>query len=144
MWGNIVMIFRKSCSETIIESLIFLKWVLSFIFLVNMSLGSMMPGICSMLTSFDWWYYWTIFLYNLNLWSFRCDWSWPLDSGLAVVVDCGPVVLFRRSDFNGSMFDRFKFFGEFIGIHYLYFAGTEVCLILVYQFPGNEITRAAN
>ena len=59
--------FRNAWRETIIESLRFLKCVLSFIYFVKMSLGLMIPGMWSTSTSFDWWNSRTIFY-----WRFRC------------------------------------------------------------------------
>ena len=44
-----------------------MKCVLSFIYFVKISLGLIMPGMCSTSTSFDWWHYRTI-LYR----RFRC------------------------------------------------------------------------
>ena len=35
---------------------------------------------------------------------FRCDWSWPLEAGLVVFVDFGPIVCFRHSDVNVKIF----------------------------------------
>ena len=53
--------FSNAWRETIIESLIFLKCVFSFISFVKMSLGLIMPGMCSTSKSFDWWHSRTIF-----------------------------------------------------------------------------------
>ena len=65
--GTLWLYFRNSWRETIMEYLIFLKCVLSFIFLVKMSLGFIIPGICLTSTSFEWWHLQTMF--NLR---FKC------------------------------------------------------------------------
>ena len=65
--GTFWLYFRKSWRKTIIESLRFLKCVLSFISFVKMSLGLNMPETCSNSTSFDWWNSWVLFF-----WKFRC------------------------------------------------------------------------
>ena len=63
-----VVIFRYyQQRETIIESLRFLKCVLSFISFVNISLGLILPRMCSTSTSLDWWHSQTIFYRR-----FRC------------------------------------------------------------------------
>ena len=54
--GMLWIYFRKGWSENIIESLRFLRCVLSFISLVNMLLWFMITGICSTSTYFDWWH----------------------------------------------------------------------------------------
>ena len=46
-------VLQKAWSETIMESLIYLKCVLSFISFVNISFGLMIPGICLTYTYFD-------------------------------------------------------------------------------------------
>ena len=137
--------FRMAWNKAIIESLRFLKRVLSFISLVNILLRLMMPGICSTLKSFDWWHsrnhvFSEIYMFN----SFICECSWPLEEGLVVFVYCGPTVCFHHSDIIGMMFERLKLFSTFSGSHYLFFAGSEGCIILDDKFPGNETTRSAN
>ena len=59
--GTLWLYFRNAWRETIIESLIFLKCVLSLIYFVKMSLGLIMQEMCSTSTSFDWWHSRTIF-----------------------------------------------------------------------------------
>ena len=59
--GILWLHFNNALRETIIESLIFMKCVLSLISFVKMSLGLIMPGMWSTSTSFDWWNPITIF-----------------------------------------------------------------------------------
>ena len=59
--GTLWWYFIKAWSDTIIESLRFLKWVLSLISLVKMLLGLSVPGMCYTLTSLDWWHSLTMF-----------------------------------------------------------------------------------
>ena len=112
--GTLWLYFRNAWRETIIESLRFLKCVLSFISFVKISLGLIMSVICSTSTSFDWCHSRTIF-YRM----FRCLITFEVNEDAHWTAALLSLYILVREYASGIPISLARYFSDWISVAHL-------------------------